>query len=183
MIEQKYLDLLTELNTDSNPHSGAALIDHLRGTYEYLKAWENPEYVCLGGLFHSIYGTQSYKTQSASFDDRQTIRAVIGNEAEELAFLFCVTQRQKFFENLDRPDPILYDQMHDQNLAVTPKTIGELIEIEIANYREFITRLDFTHKELDKFSARVDSAQKLISPLGYQAITAAVKEKYRQIND
>ena len=61
MIEQKHLDLLLELNADENPHSGGELLDHLRGTHDFLAAWGNDQPVCLGGLFHSIYGTQSYK--------------------------------------------------------------------------------------------------------------------------
>ena len=88
MIQQKHLDLLLELNTDKNPHSGGALLDHLRGTHDLLQAWGNDPAVCVGGLFHSIYGTQAYRTQSASLEDRQRIRAVIGDRAERLAFLW-----------------------------------------------------------------------------------------------
>ena len=42
----------------------------------------------MGGLFHSIYGTQYYKVQSADLADRKRIAEVIGPQAEELAFLF-----------------------------------------------------------------------------------------------
>ena len=80
MIEQNHLDLLLDLNTDENPHSGGDLLDHLRGTHDFLQDWGNDQAVCLGGLFHSIYGTQSYKTQSASLEDRQRIREVIARE-------------------------------------------------------------------------------------------------------
>ena len=38
MIEQKHLDLLLELNADENPHSGGELLDHLRGTHDFLAA-------------------------------------------------------------------------------------------------------------------------------------------------
>ena len=57
MIEQPHLDLLHGLNADENPHSGGELLDHLRGTHDFLDAWGNEQHVCLGGLFHSIYGT------------------------------------------------------------------------------------------------------------------------------
>ena len=92
MIEQQHLDLLLDLNTDENPHTGGALLDHLRGTHDFLQTWRNDQAVCVGGLFHSIYGTQAYRTESASLDDRQRIRSVIGERAERLAFLFCVTR-------------------------------------------------------------------------------------------
>ncbi len=48
MIEQKHLDLLLDLKTDENPHSGRDLLDHLRGTHDYLLTWGNCQAVCLG---------------------------------------------------------------------------------------------------------------------------------------
>lgn len=74
MIGQEHLDLLIALNTDENPHSGGELIDHLKGTHDYLASWGNEQAVCLGGLFHSIYGTQSYKTESATVEVRAYIQ-------------------------------------------------------------------------------------------------------------
>ena len=107
MIKREYLDLLLELNTDENPPSGGGLLDHLRGTHDFLEAWGNAQPVCLGGLFHSIYGTQSYKTESATLEDRQRICEVIGERAERLAYLFCVTNRQAFFEALGKDGAML----------------------------------------------------------------------------
>ena len=102
MIQQQHLDLLLELDTDKNLHSGGALLDHLRGTHDLLHTWGNDRAVSAGGLFHSIYGTQAYQTQSASLEDRQRIRTVIGERAERLAFLFGVSNRGEFFEALDK---------------------------------------------------------------------------------
>jgi len=177
MIDQKHLDLLRELNTDSNPHSGGALLDHLRDTYEFLKSWGNPDHVCLAGLFHSIYGTQSYKTQSASFEDRKVIRNVIGQDSEQLAFLFCVIKRRTFFEKIGMSNPTLHDQIHDKEIDVTPEILRDLVEMEIANYMEFLPRLDFTREELDDFSGRVELAKNLISSAAHESITQAVQDK------
>ena len=54
MIHQKHLYLLLDLNADTNPHSGGALVDHLRGTHDLLQEWGNDQAVCIGWLFHSI---------------------------------------------------------------------------------------------------------------------------------
>jgi hypothetical protein len=81
MIEQKYLDLLRELSTDEKSHSDdRSLFEHLKGTHELLEKWDNPKDVCIGGLFHSIYGTQYYKVQSAELADRKHIAEVIGRQ-------------------------------------------------------------------------------------------------------
>ena len=136
MIEQKYLDLLHALSTDESSHSGRTLLDHLKGTHDLLERWENPKEVCLGGLFHSIYGTQYYKVQSAGFGDRKRIADVIGSTAEKLAFLFCTTDRVGFFVEADKANPTLVDSTTKQSVPVSTATLAALIEIEIANYIE-----------------------------------------------
>jgi hypothetical protein len=137
MIQQSYLDLLRELSTDESSHSkGRSLLDHLKGTYELLKKWDNPSDVCVGGLFHSIYGTQYYKVQSADLADREHIANVIGSRAEELAFLFCTTDRVGFFAEADKPAPALVDTRTKTSVPVAPETLDALIEIEVANFIE-----------------------------------------------
>jgi hypothetical protein len=137
MIEQVYLDLLLDLSTNESSHSkGRSLLEHLKGTYELLEQWGNPTDVCVGGLFHSIYGTQYYKVQSADLADREHIASVIGSRAEELAFLFCTTDRVGFFAEADKLAPLLVDTRSKTSVPVTPETLDALIEIEVANFIE-----------------------------------------------
>ena len=181
MIEEKHLELLKALGTDTSEHSGGELLGHLRGTHDFLQAWGNPQAVCLGGLFHSIYGTQSYTTQSATLEDRRRIRACIGERAERLAYLFCVTHRWHFFEQFGREDPVLHDRINETDLPVTPADLRDLIEMEVANYIEFMPRLDFTAEELDKFEAKVEKAKGSITPAAYGAIGGAIALKRRSL--
>lgn len=181
MIEQKHLDLLLELNADENPHSGGELLDHLRGTNDFLAAWGNDQPVCLGGLFHSIYGTQSYKTESASLEDREHIRAVIGERGERLAFLFCVSHRWHFFERLGQEEPVLWDRIKEEEMPVTQDELRDLVEMEVANYIEFMPRLDFTGEELDQFQDRVESAKEQITAKAYRAINEVIAAKRASI--
>ena len=179
MIQQKHLDLLLELDTDKNPHTGGALLDHLRGTHDLLQAWGNDPAVCIGGLFHSIYGTQAYLTQSASLEDRQRIRAAIGERAERLAFLFGVSNRSGFFEAVDRDAATLWDRVHEEATPVTQDELRDLIEMELANWVEFMPRLPFTDDELTAFEARVEHTRGLITTPAYAAVKAAVENKRR----
>jgi len=133
MIEQKYLDLLRELTADQSPHSGRTLLEHLTGTYDLLESWGNSHEVCVAGLFHSIYGTQYYTVQSTSLADRQRIAEVIGSRAEELAFLFCTTDRMSFVTQAAAPAPKLVVTKTGQPVPVSQDVLGELIEIEAAN--------------------------------------------------
>ena len=179
MIQQKHLDLLLELDTDKNLHSGGALLEHLRGTHDLLQTWGNDQAVCIGGLFHSIYGTQAYQTQSASLEDRQPIRAVIGERAERLAFLFCVSNRGEFFEALDKDDAALWNRVHEETTPVTQDELRDLIEMEMANYVEFMPRLSFTNEELAAFQARAERTRDLITQRAYAAVKAAIDAKRR----
>jgi hypothetical protein len=76
-------------------HSGCSLLDHLRGTYELLPSWGAHEPVRLAGLFHSIYGMVHFRHQIWPLDDRPTIAGIIGDEAEQLAYLFCTIDRPR----------------------------------------------------------------------------------------
>ena len=152
-------------------------MDHLRGTHDFLQDWGNDQAVCLGGLFHSIYGTQAYKTESASLEDRHRIREVIGERAERLAFLFSVSIRGGFFEALGKEHATLWDRVHEANIPVTQADLHDLIEMEVANYLEFMPRLHLTSEELDKLEARVEHGKHILSPTGYAAIKAEIGSK------
>ena len=183
MIPQKHLDFLLELGTDESTHSGGALLDHLRGTHDLLQRWGNEQAVCAGGLFHSIYGTQSYETESASLDDRVRIRAVIGERAERLAFLFCVSNRGRFFEALDADDAggvALCNRIHEQSIPVARDELRDLIEIEMANWVDFMPRLPLTDDELDGLEARAERTSHLLTPGAYAAVQAAVETHRRR---
>ena len=85
-IEQKKLDYLMQTETNHKSHSGVTLIDHLVGVHDILKEWKAPQYLQDAGLFHSIYGTTVFEHQSTN--DRDKIRELIGEQAEELVYQF-----------------------------------------------------------------------------------------------
>jgi hypothetical protein len=85
-----------------------------------LRGWGAREPVCLAGLFHSIYGTVHFRHQSWPLSDRATIVNVIGDEAENLAYLFCT---------IDRPRVLVEKAAAGSRAAV----LLDLLEIEAAN--------------------------------------------------
>jgi len=132
--------LLRELDAHRTSHSRGTLLEHLRGTRALLERWGDPPHVCDAGLFHSIYGTYVFETRSASLDERDRIRDVIGREAEELAYLFCVSDRRGFFAGSVEDYNVLTDLVHDCPLRVARQTFVELVEIEVANVVEQVPR-------------------------------------------
>lgn len=132
-----YLALLRGFHADATEHSGRHLIDHLTGTWRLLDGWGNRRAVCRAGLFHSIYGTNSFPIRSAAVSDRPAIRAAIGDEAERLAFLFCTTDRPvSLLRALVHRQAELPDLVNGGTHAVSPAELAALIEIEVANLVE-----------------------------------------------
>jgi hypothetical protein len=86
------IEFLKKMGTNETSHSGGILLDHLVGVSEILKEMNAPKYVQDAGLFHSIYGTAVFHHQTVS--DRQVVQDLIGEEAEHLAYLFCVLGRE-----------------------------------------------------------------------------------------
>src|SRR4051794_16085550 len=91
---------LTEIGALDGAHSGKTLVDHLIGTCEILQAWNEPDSVCIGGLVHSIYGTEVFKPVSIPRERRSEVRAIIGEEAEYLGYLFSGLKRSSLWTNL-----------------------------------------------------------------------------------
>lgn len=173
MIEQKYLDLLRELSTDESSHSGRTLFEHLKGTHDLLEKWGNPTHVCVSGLFHSIYGTEYYKVQSADVTDRKRIADVIGPRAEELAFLFCTSDRVGFFKEADKRDPVLIDRATKEHIPVSAATLGALIEIEVANYMEQF--------RADTASAKLIEFMRYMLRAGKDHMTSKARDEFARV--
>ena len=95
---QLKLDFLIHIGCRNVKHSDRTLLEHLVGTSEKLKNMGAPQYLQDAGLFHSIYGTTHFMPDkgAVSFDDRDKIRELIGEQAEEIAYWFCIMESPRF---------------------------------------------------------------------------------------
>lgn len=73
--------------TENVAHSKSTFFSHCFNIYSMLKEKGLEENICLAGLFHSIYGTESFR--SPLNIDRQTVKSYIGSYAENLVYNFC----------------------------------------------------------------------------------------------
>ena len=138
MVEDKYRVFLTEqLRTHEVGHSGRDFYTHLKGTHDLLRAWRNPDPICLAGLFHSIYGTWHFRHKAFPIENRHVIRDLIGEEAELLAYVFCVTERPKaFLIHASSPATAIKDHHTGHLIRLSPAALNKLLEIEAANLLE-----------------------------------------------
>ena len=145
-LDERHITFLkNELRTNETRHSKVrTLFDHLTGTYSLLKKWEDPQWICDAGLYHSIYGTQIFKKKSFPLEKRHVLRELIGERAEYLAYLFCVTDRPGVLLSIAESDTFqsdvdntlvypMEDKVAGGTISVDKKTIIELLEMESAN--------------------------------------------------
>jgi hypothetical protein len=58
----------------------------------------------------------------------------VGIEAEQLVYLFCIADRQRFYEvGHGQPPYIVVPSMANQTCAITTRQFAHLLEIEVAN--------------------------------------------------
>jgi len=93
-MNDRQREFLISLDANKTRHSGRTLFDHLKGVHDLLRDWDNPTDVCLAGLFHSIYGTSTFKHQS--LHDRGALVEMIGVPAEMLVYHFSTKSRPLF---------------------------------------------------------------------------------------
>ena len=92
-VEQKLRDYIENLGYQYN----SRFVDHLIGTSAILAKYGAPSYLIDAGLFHSVYGTSYFKEKMTI--DRDVVCKLIGNDAEELVYIFCNLQHPRL-ENI-----------------------------------------------------------------------------------
>lgn len=123
---ESYLKFLRQYSADKNPHSTGSLMDHLLGTCEILRQWDASHEICLAGLFHSVYGTESYVERLVGLNLRNDVAKLIGEDAELIAFLFGVMEKETFYDNL---------RLASKNRSVICRIDGKVLNI---SERQFI---------------------------------------------
>ena len=92
-----------------------------------------------------------------------------------MAYVFCVADRRTFFGKLGEPEPRLPDHVHETEPSVLHEDLVALVEIELANYVEFMQRISLSPQELQDLRANIETARDHIPPDLYQATVAAIR--------
>src|SRR5262249_51404868 len=85
-------------HAESLGHLQASLLEHLMGTAALLGAWGADQTLCDAGLFHSVYGTESYGAVLIPLALRPAVCRLIGEDAEHTAYLFGVMSKSTFYD-------------------------------------------------------------------------------------
>ena len=126
------IEFLRSLGCMEKGHSGRDLYTHLEGVRKRLEELGAPEYLQDAGLFHSIYGTASFFHQSTR--DRNKVRELIGEKAEEIVYWFCI---------IDKPRTTNINKLEEGQLKNDLKLLNYANNNEQDDAKKEESRLDF----------------------------------------
>ncbi len=133
-MENEYRKFLSSLGADEINHHDRSLSEHLIGTFRLLSKWGNSSEVAAAGAFHSIYGTEEFKTRAVSLERRSEIVALIGEDAEALVYLFGAADRRSFYDIVDGEPPfVTIPNKENERFEITEAQYKSLLELEAAN--------------------------------------------------
>ena len=166
------LDFLRARSAAAQSHSFSTLLEHLTGTRELLCAWRACPDLCAAGLFHSVYGTESFGPVSIGLAEREAVRGVIGAAAEEIVYLFSVMTAESFEANLRLESGFsVQERTSKTHVGIAPPMFRHLCNLSAANWLEQRDRLPRQFQSLGR--ERYRSMLKFVLPAAADALTAA----------
>jgi len=168
------ISFLKELGADTIAHrANRTLLEHLLATYALLARWRHEQPVAVAGLMHSVYGTAAFETACLAPSERGRVRAIVGERAERLAYLFSAMERDRFLDTLGSNR--IVSRFGEGSIAVSDADTRIMCEILFAN------ELDLAIAK--KGADRPDKIEKKLGPVFNRLadyLSAAAKNAYRE---
>jgi hypothetical protein len=153
---------LRDLMPDEILHSGGSLLSHLVNTSRLLSNWGCREDICNAGMLHSVYGTEYFHAGFVS-PPRETVRAVVGAEAEYLIYLNSVLCHESLYANVSSMKRFaVLDRSQGLTIPVTFETIAALYTIDLANTLEQLPRVSLSVGEVTEDRIRYLAAKQFL---------------------
>lgn len=121
------LDLLVARGAAELVHPGGTLASHLRRVGARLAAHGADEMVQAAGLCHAAYGTDGFPAALVDLDERQTLRAAVGTEAEALVYRYASCDRS-----------FLYPQAGASTVSFRDRFTGDVLDLPADELRPFV---------------------------------------------
>ena len=120
-------------------HVGGSLLVHLKGTYDLLRQWGNPEPLCLAGLCHAVYGTDGLQTSLLDINRRSELIDLIGPRAEELVYFYASCDRTRVYPQIGRVWPVQFRDRFSGEVFTPPDSLFfPFLELTFANELEIV---------------------------------------------
>ncbi|HEX8647926.1 MAG TPA: hypothetical protein VF715_13610 [Thermoleophilaceae bacterium] len=137
---RRLVGFLRENGAERIDHSNESLLDHLVETREVLEGWGARRELCDAALFHSVYGTQFLGDELLGLDRRDDVRAMIGDEAEAVVWLWHGIKRESLADNLGRESGMRIVMRDETEVPITPQQFEDLVNLMVADAVEQLPR-------------------------------------------
>lgn len=173
-MQLKYIQFLESHGAAEIEHSSEDFLSHLKGVMDILKSWKAPEYLCLAGLFHSVYGTEVFQDSLIPKDLRPKVQSLIGEEAEEIVYLFGIMSRRDFLLLLNKEgDFHIRSRFDKKKTSLNSKKLEDLCNLYVAN------RLEQHPRWPEEYKYSEFEEMKLIRKFIYEKAANALSMEYR----
>ncbi len=189
LLNGPLMGYLLTLGVSDIEHTNGKFLPHLKGLSEYLERYNRPFPTIVAGLFHSIYGTETFNGFSLPLERREEVRKVIGAEAEALVYAYCRMSRVSFDMSVVEGKTCLRDRdKYESIIEVTPKQFTELqwmmlldtleVDARVSKEEQWTSRIDFWRTMSYRLGA---SASKAINEVyGSEKIEVDIAQIYRR---
>jgi hypothetical protein len=168
------LELLVAAGAACTPQPESAILPDLVQTYEILRGWQCSDAVCLAGLFHGVYGTTASPEPLLPLRQRQRVREVIGEQAEELVYACCAASDESLLQALLHGDPgLVEDRFRQAPLRLDAESLTALATLQLAHRRAMHSR----HRPTDQAWA----AERLLFALAAPHLDVRVRQALRNV--
>ena len=136
---------LESLGTAAVDHTGGHFLQHLCAVHDLLLARGASARVAAAGMFHSIYGTETFQGFTLPLDQRPRVRELIGERAEQLAWCNCVMDRASFDASLGDAlagaEQLEIRDRHGSPISLSLDKLRELAEVHLFDWLEQVERV------------------------------------------
>jgi hypothetical protein len=146
-------DYLIRIGADKIPHTNKTYLAHAIGTYRKMKSWGESDALCCAAMFHSIYGTEGFQDFTLPLDQRDELRALIGDYAELLAYANCAMDRASFHALADAdldPYPV-QDRLTGGSMDLSRQEYEDLMRVHLCDFLEQVERTAVWDHERQSF--------------------------------
>jgi len=130
--------LLADRGAGEVDHPGGDLLHHLQRTGDLLRGWEAPTATVLAGRGHAAYGTAGFPPALLRLDERDVLRAAIGEEAEALVHRYCSCDRAATYPTLATDSPTFVDRFTGEVVDLDEDGWAAFARISIANELDIV---------------------------------------------
>jgi len=156
---REMVQFLTDLGTESIGHSGdKKYLAHLVSVFNDVRSWGGSQYLARSGMFHSIYGTQLFQGFTLPVERRDELKALIGEDAEWIAFLNCFVHREPFDQAIldGSTDYVVHNRETGESYQLTEQNWRDLIFLHLCDWLEQIERLHWWDYRREAWIAMAD---------------------------